>query len=74
MTVDALPKDYAGLTRDQAMAQVFFKRIRTADGLGMPLDKQRALHEEFAKAGTLEEKQKVIQEVYMWSLKAIPGK
>lgn len=69
MTVGEMPKDYAGLTRDQAMAQVFFKRIRTADGLGMPLGEQRALHEEFAKAGTLEEKQKVVQKVFMWSLK-----
>lgn len=70
MTVEAMPKDYAGLTRDQAIAQVFFKRIRMADGLGMPLADQRRAHEDFQAATTYEEKQKVVQRVFEWSLKA----
>lgn len=75
MTVDdkPMPTTYAGLTRDQALAQVFFKRIRTAEGLGMSLADQKALHAEWAEAKSMEEKQKVIQKVFLWSLKNPPS-
>lgn len=69
-----LPTAYAGLTRDQAVAQVFFKRIRAAEGLGMSLGEQKAIHAEWEACTTYEEKQKVIQKVFLWSLRAIPGK
>lgn len=76
MTVDEqpLPTAYAGLTRDQAVAQVFFKRIRAAEGLGMSRADQLGFHEEFAAATTLAEKQMVIRKVFDWCVRAIPGK
>lgn len=76
MTVDEqpLPASYAGLTRDQAIAQVFFKRIRAAEGLGMSLGEQARIHAEWEACGTYEAKQKVIQKVFLWSLRTIPGK
>jgi hypothetical protein len=76
MTVDEqpMPTAYAGLTRDQAVAQVFFKRIRAAEGLGMSLGEQASLHTEWNACTTYQEKQAVIQKVFMWSMRAIPGK
>lgn len=58
-----VPKEYAGLTPDQAFNRLFYNRVRECDGLGVSLREQMRFHQRWGEAKTIQERQKVLQDI-----------